>query len=112
MHTVEMRGPTDVVFLRLIRSSTFSIAAAAGLSVDDAEELALAADEACNILVGADAEELKVTFAYAERVVITIAATTHLDMRVDSVSELILTSMTDGMSVDRTGVIVLEKEAT
>jgi len=112
MRRVEMRGSTDVVFLRLIRSSTFAVAAAAGLSVDDSEELALAADEACNILVAADAEELKVTFAYEDRVAITIEATADLDMNVDTVSELILNSMTDGVSINPNGVIVLEKEAT
>jgi|SRR3954452_23924204 len=112
MRTVEMRGPADVVFLRLIRSATFALAATAGLSLDDSEELALAADEACNILVAADAMELKVTFVYESRVAITIEATSRLAVKVDTVSELILTSMTDGLSIDSNGVILLEKEAT
>jgi len=112
MRTVEMRGPADVVFLRLIRSATFALAATAGLSLDDSEELALAADEACNILVAADAVELKVTFVYEERVAITIETTSPLTVKVDTVSELILTSMTDGLSIDSNGVILLEKEAT
>jgi len=112
MRRVEMRGPADVVFLRLIRSATFSIAAAAGLSVDDSEELVLAADEACNILVAADAGELVVTFLYDGRVGITIQGDSHSSVAVDAVSELILKSMTDGLSIDPNGVIHLEKEPT
>ncbi|HEY4608510.1 MAG TPA: hypothetical protein VIH06_04880 [Ilumatobacteraceae bacterium] len=112
MRTVEMRGPADVVFLRLVRSATFALAATAGLSLDDSEELALAADEACNLLVAADAGELKVTFVYEGRVAITIEATSRLSVKVDTVSELILTSMTDTVTIDPNGVILLEKEAT
>jgi len=53
-----------------------------------------------------------VTFVYEGRVAITIEATSRLAVKVDTVSELILTSMTDGLSIDSNGVILLEKEAT
>ncbi len=48
---VEMRVPADVVFVSTLRLTAASLAARCELTVDDIEDLRLAVDEACALLL-------------------------------------------------------------
>jgi len=49
--TVEVRVPTDVAFLATLRLVAASLGARCELTVDDIEDLRLAVDEACSLLL-------------------------------------------------------------
>jgi serine/threonine-protein kinase RsbW len=49
--TVEMRTPADVVYVSTLRLTAASLAARCDLTIDDIEDLRLAVDEACALLL-------------------------------------------------------------
>ena len=98
------------MFVRVVRSATLAIAADAGLSIDQSEELALATDEACNVLIDARAVELLVEFVQHDQLDITIRPAQDVDLQMDTVSELILTTMTECASISAEGTISLRKQ--
>ena len=107
---VELRGPADQGFIRLVRTATLSVASQAGFAVDPCDELRIAADEACNVLVGAGATSLVVVFEDSPtQLIVTICSNDGVTISLDATSELVLTTMVDNLIVQGDGTIVLQK---
>lgn len=108
--TVELRGPADQGFIRLVRTAMLSVASQAGFAVDPCDELRIAADEACNVLVGGGATDLVVRFEDATpQLTITICSNDGVAIALDATSELVLSTMVDHLTVQDDGTIVLQK---
>lgn len=65
---VEMRVPAEVVYLSTLRLTAASLAARCDLTIDDIEDLRLAVDEACALLLphAAEGSPLDVRFVLAD----------------------------------------------
>jgi serine/threonine-protein kinase RsbW len=64
--TVDLRVPADPAYLAVIRTATAGLAARLDLTLDEIEDLRIAVDEACALLLGHQphpGEELHATFA-------------------------------------------------
>jgi len=109
MRVSELRGPADFAFVRLVRTMTLAVSAQADLSVDDADELRMAVDEACNALIKAGAVTLGVTFVESDVLTLTIRPTPQLSLAITPTTELILRTMTDAMMMQSDGTISLER---
>jgi serine/threonine-protein kinase RsbW len=66
--TVEMRVPADVVYVSTLRLTAASLAARCDLTIDDIEDLRLAVDEACALLLphAADGTTLDARFVLGD----------------------------------------------
>ena len=109
--TVELRGPADDAFVRLIRGATLSVASQAGFAVDPCDELRVAADEACNLLISSGAGDLVVVWDHDPPLLtITFSASDSVMVSLDPVAELVLTTMADHLLVEEGGRIVIQKK--
>ncbi len=50
--TVELRVPADAAYLAVVRTTTAGLAARLDLTLDEIEDLRIAVDEACGLLLG------------------------------------------------------------
>lgn len=119
---VELRGPADEAFVRLVRGATLSVANQIGFTVDTCDELRVAADEACNVLIANGADELVVALDHGPALLTLTFLPSRsdgagdgdgdsgrgVDVVLDSVAELVLATMVDEVTVEG-GTIVLHK---
>jgi serine/threonine-protein kinase RsbW len=65
---VELRVPADPAYLTVVRTASAGLAARLDLTLDEIEDLRIAVDEACTLLLGSapDDEELVATFRLGE----------------------------------------------
>ena len=105
---VELRGPADHAFVRLARTVTLSVASQSGLPVDPCDELRIAVDESCNILIHGGAEELSIDFVEdGSNLVVDISSSLDELPQLVPTAQLVLTTMVDELHVDRPGRILL-----
>lgn len=108
--TVEVRGPADQAFVRLVRTATLSAASQAGFAVDPCDEWRIAADEACNALIRGGAIDLRVVFEDdSPLLTLTICGNDGTCVALDATTELVLTTMVDHLAVSDGRTIVLQK---
>jgi serine/threonine-protein kinase RsbW len=84
--TVEVRVPAAVVYVSTLRLTAASLAARCDLTIDDIEDLRLAVDEACSLLLphAADDSTLDARFELAEgRLAVDTTVTTSEDAEPD-----------------------------
>lgn len=97
--TIEITVPASGEFLTVLRTAAASLAASADFSIDDIEDLRIAVDEACSILVtrAIPGTELGCRF-YIRDATVTVEARVHvIDTRPPSRSGfawMVLTSLT------------------
>ena len=107
---VELSGPADHAFVRLARTVTVSIASQAGFGVDPCDELRIAVDESCNILIHAGAEDLSMEFVDdGEDLVVDIRSSLNERPHLVPTAQLVLATMVDELDVAHGGRIVLHK---
>lgn len=107
---VELRGPADDAFIRLVRTASVSFASQAGLEIDPCDELRMAADEACRMLGDLGAAKLDITLAEdAGLLSFSVRPDRPLIFQPSPESALILKTMTDRYFLAEGGTIVLEK---
>jgi len=88
---------------------TLAVSAQADLGIDDADELRMAVDEACNTLIKAGAVSLDVTFVESNTLTLTIRPTPQLSFTITPTTDLILRTMTDDVMMQPDGTISLER---
>jgi hypothetical protein len=107
---VELRGPADHAFVRLARTVTVSVASQCGFPVDPCDELRIAVDESCNILIHGGAEDLSIDFVDdGSGLVVDVSSPLDEVPQLVPTAQLVLTTMVDELHVDRPGRIVLHK---
>jgi hypothetical protein len=110
LRVIHVDGPADAPFVNLVRTSSISFASSAGLSLDRCDELRIAVNEACSMLLGAESPALGVTFLDdGAAITVTVRATEPVSLRLSAESALVLKTMTDGYRLAEGGIITLEK---
>lgn len=111
VRVVEIQGPADFDFVRIVRLVTISLASQEGLPADPCEELRSAVDAAANALIDGEADQLHVSFVVDDA---TLTATvrslrTLSDFRLDQRTVLVLAALADNFFVLPGGSVVIER---
>jgi hypothetical protein len=110
MRAIDVDGPADAGFVKLLRTMTISFASDAGFDIDQCDELRMAVNEACEVLLAAFPVGLVATFVEDGLVVqVTVRADEHVTVHVGAESSLVMTVLTDRWSIAQGGAISLAK---
>jgi hypothetical protein len=109
VRVVQLQGPGDYTFVRVVRTLTMAIASQCDLSFDQCDELRVAVDEACNAMIAAGAAELVVDFVEEATLSVTVRPTRPVELALSPTSRLVLVSMADDVALQPDGSISLTK---
>ena len=106
---VELRIPADSAFLAVLRTATAGLAARLDFTLDDIEDLRIAVDEACAMLlaIATRGAELECRFAVTEdALTVEVSVTTVRGARLPAESSFawkVLTALTTSASAEASG---------
>ena len=114
--SVEFHIPGDPVYVRVARLVSGDMAERAGFSVDELDDVRLAVDELCAILIGADPAPLVLTMQVrgGELVIVGKTPATRAPTIPTELSEMLLRALVDSCTFESSehGVsVVLRKQA-
>jgi serine/threonine-protein kinase RsbW len=94
---IELRLPPDPAYLRIARLATGDMGGRAGFSIDELDDVRLAVDELCSILIGAGGHVIELRFQVHERTLIIDGRTPDVGAPIEpsDLSELLLRGLVD-----------------